>query len=603
MTQKISVCFIIFTVLLSYKTSFADNYEGEVKKTFQNADKMMILSNLKELQKSYRQLATVYFQLGEVSFDVMQNTHPLFEYGLLSQYLDEMNIYYSNYLHFANKGEIRKYNEFYMAAKKSQEKKVTIEEVEDYVKQKSEQLKALRVKVDTLYYSFYDMVNQYNQCVMMFYGFCEKYKKIKDAQLLVTVDDIAMLDSLSRKYLYVLDRKDKFQEALTAYIIPNYNPKFRIIPIEMYRLDGLNGSDFTQNDITLWNYDAWIKDFKEQHSTTIDSLRKDIEKENLLYNQLQHQWEQQQKVQSTEPIVINKLLINRLNKVDYESLLIPFFEFRNIVINMIAQSRLKINSPNSDENNIFQQALFTADMKQRLTRLVNKKDEVKLRLSPVNIAKYDFLIRKYYTTGIDTFLTQETNKCNKLFYESVQHISTNVFSNDSAYRMSKTVLPTEYKQSFLPIDSLQLSLFRYDDISQNLLTVYHGNKDSLQSRDTLTLVMSDVDGREIWTSKVAFEGELVSLIPMDANYILITNKKVGNGWNVATIVLDHTGKYVTTTTIESEKSQIALRGIKLNSNIIAIVGFQTQDSIQYPSRADNRQGIFIQVNALGDKVN
>ena len=274
------------------------------------------LYHLEQYQKQYPWFSGVYYHLGIASEKLIPNIHPILNYEHLKRILYNARVYYGNCMHYAN-GYPLKNEEFEGLPLKG--KRVEYEDVARFSRKKLDLVKKTQTQVNNLYNSYSRMVNRYGECRHMFTDFCEIYPGEKQAHLRLREQDIALLNDLGRQFDSLkLDIK-AFEEALKEYPIEQYHPTFVYSDILLYRLDGLTHTNFMESNIVLWNYGEFAKQFLQKQDNEYGAYYKAIQQEFGMIDNAARQMRAGKK----QTVKTNRILTNYINKMDYESFMVP----------------------------------------------------------------------------------------------------------------------------------------------------------------------------------------------------------------------------------------------------------------------------------------
>lgn len=232
---------------------------------------------LRDIQQTHPEDERIYLKLGDISYQLLPTRDPILEYEGLKELCHSTRLYYGNCLHFAK--DKSKYGSLYGRM--------------DIARSVGEQ-------ADSIYVRFNRMVKDYNDCCRLFTALMANHTREKTAHLMLSTEDEALLDSIHT----IAQRLPKDIQDYVS--IQTYRTtRFKWIPIELYRLDGLTYSDFLASEVTLWDYRTWVENFRNLHQTTYLQLYKDME---------------------TGPIT-NRLL-NRMAQADFGSAMRDWFYIR-----------------------------------------------------------------------------------------------------------------------------------------------------------------------------------------------------------------------------------------------------------------------------------
>lgn len=274
------------------------------------------LYHLEQYQKQYPWFSGVYYHLGIASEKLIPNIHPILNYEHLKRILYNARVYYGNCMHYAN-GYPLKNEEFEGLPLKG--KRVEYEDVARFSRKKLNHVKQVQTLVDELYNSYSRMVKRYGECRQVFTKFCEIYPGEKQAHLRLKDQDIALLQSLEEQFEALNEDIKAFEEALKNYPIEHYKPAFSFSDIQLYRLDGLTHTNFMESNIVLWNYGEFAKQFLQKQDNEYGEYYKAIQQD---FQQVENA-ARQMRAGKKQTVKTNRILTNYINKMDYESFMVP----------------------------------------------------------------------------------------------------------------------------------------------------------------------------------------------------------------------------------------------------------------------------------------
>ena len=233
---------------------------------------------LMEYQQLRPELPGVYFQLGELCYGILPTRDPLHHYAELSTLLYQSRLFYGNCLHFAKDQKLPGWQ--YEAIAMGQ-KKIEYAQLEQYIRPRLEEVKQQQTACDSIHNCFLRMTERYNRCQALFADLLSRYTREKTAHLQLQPQERQMLLALQQAADSLDENIREYRQALTLQTIPGYAPKFRKEDISLYRLDGLTYTDFMQNDIVIWDYSTWVRNFLREQDEVYEVLYADLQRELL----------------------------------------------------------------------------------------------------------------------------------------------------------------------------------------------------------------------------------------------------------------------------------------------------------------------------------
>lgn len=247
---------------------------------------------LMDYQYWHPENADVYYQLGNLCYDLLPTRDPLHHYAELSTLLYQSKLFYGNSLHFTKDAQTT-------AA----------------IRPRMREIQRQQTACDSIHHSFCRMVDRYNRCQTLFADFLSRYTREKTAHLKLQDKEQRLLLSLQQTADSLDSDIRVYQQALKLQPVPGYEPVFRKEQIVLYRLDGLTHTDFLQNDIALWDYSRWAKNFLREQADVYERLYADIDKEYTRLTTQLARYSQHQPIDGQT----DRSLIGRCKRLEYHA--------------------------------------------------------------------------------------------------------------------------------------------------------------------------------------------------------------------------------------------------------------------------------------------
>ena len=274
--------FFLYILLLAIGAQAQEKYSEVLSRT-RTLSPYEAIYELMDYQQWKPELPGVYFELGNLSYDLLPTRDPLHHYRELSTLLYRSKLFYGNCLHFAKDQKLPGWQYELIA---QGQKKIEYNALEWFIRPRLEDIQRQKIACDSIHSSFLRMTARYDRCRSLFANFMKQYTREKTAHLQLQPSERSMLMEL----LLAADSLEtdiaQYQQALTLQAVPGYHPVFRKEPIVLYRLDGLTYTDFLQNNIAIWDYSRWVSRFLNEQTEVYERLYTDIERE---YAQLSNQ--------------------------------------------------------------------------------------------------------------------------------------------------------------------------------------------------------------------------------------------------------------------------------------------------------------------------
>ena len=282
--------YFVIAFLLLNQLQFAYGQKNlkykDVYKAIMEKEKEEIYSLLLVYQKQDPYFANVYFQLGIISQYWSKDYDALTNLKEVEFFIYNTGLYFGLADSKIETKEIRKNDKYYRNINRLNAfEKLEVEEVKAFINEQivanAEYKKNVYVVTDL----FNASINHYNKCINIFKNINKKNNKIKDIYMTGGPDFIKQLNELESSFDSTIYYLQNYQTAIKNYPIKEYNQKYKLLPIETYRLHGLTGSDFLKDEIPIWDYSTSVKNVRKVLDSDINSIRKEITKaDNLLNN-------------------------------------------------------------------------------------------------------------------------------------------------------------------------------------------------------------------------------------------------------------------------------------------------------------------------------
>ena len=231
---------------------------------------------LMDYQYWYPENASIYYHLGNLSYDLLPTRDPLHNYQELYTLLYQARLFYGNCLHFAKDQKLQGWQYAEIA---NGQKRIEYSVLEEYINPKLADIKRQQTACDSIHNSFVRMVERYNRCQILFSTFLMRYTREKTAHIQLQPDEQKTLLALKTAADSLETDISAYRNALALQPINGYSPEFNKEEIVLYRLDGLTHTDFLRNDISLWDYSNWVSAFLNEQRDVYERLYADLQHE------------------------------------------------------------------------------------------------------------------------------------------------------------------------------------------------------------------------------------------------------------------------------------------------------------------------------------
>jgi len=386
-----------------------------VYKTILEKNKEEAYSMLLIYQKQDPYFANTYLQLGLIAKYWSK------DYDALTDIRDVKFFIYNTSLYFGlanakiDEKEIRKNDEYYRNVDKFKGiGKLKFDDIKSFVDEQIEANNRYKKNVAIVTNFYNSSIDHYNNCIKIFKEINQANRKIKD--IFMVADDVLLdkVNKLNNSFDSTIFYLQNYQTAIKNYPIKEHNQKYKLYPIETYRLHGLTSSDFLKEEIHLWDYGSWVKELNTKLNTNIKELRKDISKANKnLDKHIKNIVGNNEYKTDFKKYKVDEKLVNRIFAFDYNSMLIPLFRYKEAKQDFIAKSKNPVNDVSDTSNNFssLQRSRFYNDLlkSKKLTDSLNT--DFLTRINSYDVNKYKQFFKNNYggEPGLKNFSQNESD--------------------------------------------------------------------------------------------------------------------------------------------------------------------------------------------------
>ncbi len=328
MKYIVSLIFVMLSVAVS-----ADKYDDLVAK-MNNQTPNVAFYNYQNYQKENPQMGNVYYQLAKISYDYLLQTNPLYDIEAFRYYAYNAKLYYGSCLHFATESDVRKYAEHYTGVDFPE--KPNLEALSAYIRPKLKEIATITAAGNALSDAFVRLSSQYERCVQIFLALNTKFDSFNAALLQATADDEKALRQLQTISDSIPEYIAAYKKALGDYTIEGYAPTFEIVPIELFRIDALCSANFLVNNVVLYDFAAWVRQFETRRDTRVTPILSEAQKS-------------YQKLMQTTDFQASVSLINSLYQLDPTSYIASVLQIRNAYNQVMTANKKIADAPDNDK--------------------------------------------------------------------------------------------------------------------------------------------------------------------------------------------------------------------------------------------------------------
>ena len=475
---NLSMLFFSFALIGQKDLKYKDVYKVVTEKSKEEAYSLLMV-----YQKQKPKEANPYFQLGIISqywskeYDALTNPKDVdffiyntnFYFGLANSKLDQK--------------EDRKNEKFYQNVERFKNvENIDIEAVKIFIQEQIDANNEYKKNVKIVTNYFNQSILHYNNCINIFKEINTSKNKMEDIFLSADKSLLDKLNELQNSFDSTIYYLQNYQTAIKNYPIKNYNQKYKLCPIETFRLQGLTSSDFLQDEIPIWDYGTWVKNAKK----VLDNDIKDIR---MLITNADNQLNQDINllVESnvfSDDMKIRKLedkLKYKIGKFDHKSLLLELFKYKESKIDFLAASRNPLNNPNDTTYaSIFPQRVrFYETLVQKKNYCDSLGTSFQKLINTDDLNKYKEFFTNIYggEAGIKNYCNNEKLLTTKIINNSINNFKDFLVSSSDLKTKRDTIVFKNSKiplcKSYIGIDNSENGKFYTVDIQQNTIDDYY----------------------------------------------------------------------------------------------------------------------------------
>ena len=316
-------------------------YKSVVENSKEEAYSMLLI-----YQKQDPYFPNTYLQLGLIAKYWSKDYDALTDIKNVRFFIYNTGLYFGLAKSKIDDKEIRKNDDYYRNVNKFKGiDKLKFEDVRFFIDEQIEANNIYKKNVEIVTNFYNSSIDYYNNCIKIFKEINRDNRKIKDIYMTADEDFLDKLNRLEDSFDSTIFSLQNYQTAIKNYPIKEHKQKYKLYPIKTYRLQGLTSSNFLQDEIHLWDYGTWVKEFRMALNTDIEQLRRDIERTNKdLDKNINSIASSNEYKLDFKKYKVDEKLINRISKYDYNSLMVPFFKYKNAKQDFIIKGKDPLNN-------------------------------------------------------------------------------------------------------------------------------------------------------------------------------------------------------------------------------------------------------------------
>ena len=451
---------------------YKDVYKVITEKSKEEAYSLLLV-----FQKQEPLNANTYLQLGLLAQYWSKEYDALTNLKDVEFFIYNTNLYFGLAYSKVDQKELRKNNKFYQNIERFKEvEDIDFEAVKLFIQEQIDANNEYKknVKIVTTYFNL--SILHYNSCINIFKEINADNNKIKDIYLTADKDFLEKLNKLENSFDSTIYYLQNYQTAIKNYPIKNYNQKYKLLPIETYRLHGLTSSDFLQDEIPIWDYRTWVKNVKQILDSNIKDLRALITKADNQLNQ-DISLVLNSKEYKSDFIVqkFDEKLKFKIAKFDHKSLLLELFKYKESKLDFIVLNRDPLNNPKDSLSGYTyqQKGRYYASLVEKKNKCDSLNNNFTSKINSYDLNKYQDFFNNVYggEAGLTSYskfeklLTNQTvnNSLNQFKEFHISSLKSKITPDSLVYKNSKILL---YKSN-IDFEKAEIGKYYTSDIQKN----------------------------------------------------------------------------------------------------------------------------------------
>lgn len=460
---KIFNIFILICLSLTNLSGQALRYK-DVFASLKTSKDFEVYQLLMAFRKQEPYHANTYYQLGIINQRWMRQYDPFLNSDLVESNINNASLYLSLCLRFLDEKETRKNEDYYQNVKRPEGKKgIELEDIVKDIQDRIQDVEQYGIHIKNIDSNFIGCVKSYNLCIRTFNDINQKNSRLKDLYFIKDSSLTNELEALKNQFDSTIFYLNGLKKALDECPIGNYNPEYKLIPIDVYRLHGLTSTNFLNNKILLWDFGSWYDSFQKTINTDINELFSKAKETDILHTRYIGSLRNYDSKEVPANYVLNPLIIYKFGKYDFKSPVPCLFIFHESKIALLGHNVIfKQNGDSLSRDYLQNHPEFyfkLIDLKGKSDSLLNV---FRSYVTPESIQKYSQFFNERYNgyTGTINYIESQNSDNVSVLNESLNKYKCNVLESLVPDTSKNDLIP--YKNNFLKISIINPSLVKGD---------------------------------------------------------------------------------------------------------------------------------------------
>jgi hypothetical protein len=406
--------------------------------------------------------ANTYYQLGIINQRWMRQYDPFLKSDLVKSNIQSASLYLSLCLRFLDDKEARRNEVYYQDVKPPEGKKgIELADIVKDIQDRIQDVKQYGNHINKIDSNFIGCVKSYNLCIRTFNDINQKNSRLKDLYFIKDISLTKELEALKNQFDSTLFYLNGLKKALHECPIGNYNPEYKLIPIDVYRLHGLTSVNFLNNKISLWDFGSWCDSFQKTINTEINELFTKAKETDILHTRYIGSLRNYDSKEIPSNYILNPLIINKFGKYDFKSPVPRLFIFQESKIVLLEHNAVfKQNNDSISRDYLQNHPEFyfkLIDLKSKSDSLLNV---FRSYVTTESIQKYSQFFNDRYNgyAGTVKYIENQNTDNVSVLNESLNKYKCNVLESFVPDTTKKDVIP--YKNNSLRISIINPGLVK-----------------------------------------------------------------------------------------------------------------------------------------------
>ena len=278
--------------------------------------------------------SNAYYHVGLIMQKCMRDSDPFVDTRNVQNYIKQAELYFGLSKRSLEEKDFKRHVDFYPTVKPAGQKLAMSDVVNDIDERISDVIEFKERFNESLSY-LVKSVNSYNYCITTFAKINQENSRLNDLYFLVDEQLSNNLNELGENFDSTMFYLDKFKTSLEEYPLGDYKINYSLKQIPVYRLYGLNSSNFLSENINLWDFRTWVNNFHEILDTDVAFLYKNAQEINRL-NTSYIKSLLDMNTSNIEPnYKMNPLIVNKMLKYDFNSATAALLSFQEAKVNYL----------------------------------------------------------------------------------------------------------------------------------------------------------------------------------------------------------------------------------------------------------------------------